>query len=104
MLHFLLGGYDLEMIEIRNLLEENNFLFSDKNLSWGASVDNYSDVILAHPLHHFVGVELAVRNPSLLPKYYIEIDHHNDKVNLPYCATFEIKIGMNTSDSNANGL
>lgn len=83
MLHFLLGGYDLEMIEIRNLLEENNFLFSDKNLSWGASVDNYSDVILAHPLHHFVGVELAVRNPSLLPKYYIEIDHHNDKVNLP---------------------
>ena len=47
MLHFLLGGYDLEMIEIRNLLEENNFLFSDKNFSLGASVDNYSDVILA---------------------------------------------------------
>lgn len=27
------------MIEIRNVLEENNLLFSDKNLSWGASVN-----------------------------------------------------------------
>gem|GEM_PF-4782633 len=36
MLHFLLGGYGLKMIGKCNLLEANNFLFSDKKLGCGA--------------------------------------------------------------------
>lgn len=37
MLHFLLGGYGLEMIEIRNLLEANNFLFPNDSLRQNAT-------------------------------------------------------------------
>ena len=50
---FLLGGYDLEMVEIRNLLfaykasstPEFQIDFIDKQLQWGAKLSNYNDLI-----------------------------------------------------------
>lgn len=81
--HFLLGGYDLEMIEIRRLLEDNRQLFTDKKLSWGASLEDYQDVTEAQSDHHFVGIELTVRDTMLIPARYFEIDHHNEKSYLP---------------------
>ena len=31
---FLLGGQDLEMLEIKKLLERENIAYKDKNLKW----------------------------------------------------------------------
>lgn len=83
MYHFLLGGHDLEMIEIRRILEVNNIAFTDNNLAWGAALDDYKAILTQHPDKHYVGVELAIKDASVIPKNYIEIDHHNDKTYLP---------------------
>lgn len=81
--HFLLGGQDLEMLEIRALLESHQQSFTDKKLGWGASIDAYQSIIAAQPDWHFVGIELTVAPTSKLPRFYTEIDHHNEKVHLP---------------------
>ncbi len=41
---FLLGGHDLEMQEIRNILEEKQLKYFDYNLAWGAKLSSYSKV------------------------------------------------------------
>lgn len=38
---FLLGGHDLEMLEIRKLLEGSRVHFHDKGLGWGAKASHY---------------------------------------------------------------
>ncbi|WP_321337178.1 hypothetical protein [Breoghania sp.] len=78
--HFLLGGHDLEMVEIALLLREHEVPFSDHGLSWGASLSHYRSEIaaLAPTATIPVGVELtddlppdaAGRNRVRL------IDHH----------------------------
>ena len=83
MYHFLLGGYDLEMLEIRKILEIHNQPFTDLNLSWGATLDAYQEAIQANPNHVFVGIELVIKDNSVIPQNYIEIDHHNEKAHLP---------------------
>ncbi|MBI1938221.1 MAG: hypothetical protein HYS25_08845 [Ignavibacteriales bacterium] len=42
---FFLGGHDAEMEEIRNILAKHNFIFFDKNLSWGAKASDYKEEI-----------------------------------------------------------
>jgi len=71
---FLLGGYDLEMATIKQLLEENHCLLHDKHLAWGACLSAYADVF--NDEEHFVGIELIedIATPSL----YTSIDHHNE--------------------------
>lgn len=76
---FLLGGHDLEMIEIRKILESNSLKFIDKDLSWGAVLSSYQEHF--NDTSFFVGIELV--RDVLQPKNYIEIDHHNDKSHLP---------------------
>ncbi len=71
---FLLGGYDLEMVVIRQLLEEHGIPFYDRNLAWGARLSAYQDVFNGQD--HFVGVELI--EDTELPKHYTNIDHHNE--------------------------
>lgn len=74
---FLLGGHDLEMLEIRHLLETHNVRFEDKGLNWSnARLSAYSDIIAAMPEADFYGVELQEDYP--LPEHYTRIDHHND--------------------------
>lgn len=38
---FLLGGHDLEMITIRELLDENNMFYFDESQKWGAKLSDY---------------------------------------------------------------
>lgn len=76
---FLLGGYDLEMITIRDLLDEYGCRYEDRNLKWGAKLSAYAD--LFNEEDYFAGVEL-IEDVSPPPNYLI-IDHHNHKNNLP---------------------
>ncbi len=86
---FLLGGYDLEMIEIKNILDkyiedqnsEYSIQYFDKNLSWGAKLSAYSDIIRELQSSNIVGIELI--EDIKPPDNYIDIDHHNEKSNQP---------------------
>lgn len=77
---FLLGGYDLEMVTIRNLLIEHGYIDNislfDKHLSWGAKWSDYSDVYsrFADTEKIIFGVELL---PDIkLPSNCQQVDHH----------------------------
>lgn len=71
---FLLGGHDLEMLEIKNLLIEHDYIFIDKNLAWGAKLSDYEDDISSNLIN--VCVELA--EDITPPSKYLRIDHHNE--------------------------
>ena len=72
---FLLGGYDLEMQTIKELLESHGIQYVDRKLSWGAKLSDYADLL--DDRNTFYGVELE--EDIELPKNYIAIDHHDDK-------------------------
>jgi len=76
---FLLGGYDLEMVTIRQLLEEHNYIFHDNHLAWGACLSAYKDIL--NNEEHFVGIELI--EDIELPANYTGIDHHNENNDRP---------------------
>ena len=76
---FFLGGYDLEMITIKELLEQNDIKFIDKNLSWGAKLSDYQDELENYKDYTIYGIELEL--DIEVPNNYIEIDHHNKNSN-----------------------
>lgn len=77
---FLLGGHDLEMLTIRNLLIENGEIFRDAQLRWdNARLSNYSDCLNDQDV--FYGIEL--REDCPFPKHYRRIDHHNELPAVP---------------------
>ena len=76
---FLLGGYDLEMIEIKKILKKENQLYHDKKLSWGATLSSYKEFLNDKDI--FYGIELT--EDITPPKHYIKIDHHNSFQNNP---------------------
>lgn len=81
---FLLGGHDLEMVEIKKLLLRHGCEVCDANLRWdNAVLEVYSDVLEQNPDSEFVGIEL--RDPqNLSAKYnYTNIDHHNENIAFP---------------------
>lgn len=84
---FLLGGYDLEMCTIKEILEQNICNYADKHLKWNnALLSNYRNeintFIKCTPTGKIYGIEL--KNDLLLSnEKYIEIDHHNEKSNRP---------------------
>lgn len=76
---FLLGGYDLEMVEIKKILQNEGCKVIDKHLSWGAKLSDYHEYL--NDQERFAGIELT---PDIDPPlHFIEIDHHNSKSNLP---------------------
>jgi len=76
---FLLGGHDLEMLEIKKLLENNGHDVSDANLRWdNAYLDAYQDVLEQHPQTAFVGIELRGPHHLAINYHYTLIDHHNE--------------------------
>ncbi|MCX6279676.1 MAG: hypothetical protein NT004_16500 [Bacteroidetes bacterium] len=87
--YFLLGGHDLEMVEIENLLvdyqESDNpefqIEYSDLGLGWGAKLSSYSSIISRIQARNIVGIELSEDIPA--PTNYMSIDHHDDKSYLP---------------------
>jgi len=74
---FLLGGADLEMVEIKKLLTQHSQAFIDKKLTWGAKLSFYADIL--NDKTYYYGIELIEDIP--LPKHYNAIDHHNKEQN-----------------------
>lgn len=82
-LHFFLGGNDLEMKTIKDLLDKQGVAYSDAGLSWGASTSKYGDEIqkVAAEGKTPVIIELAI--DSKLPENTINVDHHNENASRP---------------------
>ena len=80
---FLLGGYDLEMLTIKQLLEDrNDCVVADKHLYWdNALLSAYQEELLEHADCEIYGIEL--RENITVPDNYISIDHHNDRSSGP---------------------
>jgi hypothetical protein len=76
---FLLGGRDLEMEEIRKILQSRGITFHDLHLEWGAKLSDYRSFFDND--HIFAGIELV--KDMAPPEKYLEIDHHNEKSDLP---------------------
>lgn len=76
---YLLGGHDLEMKEIRAILENRGCKFVDRNLQWGAKLSDYQDLFNDSDL--FIGIELA--DDVTHPFKYEVIDHHNENSDKP---------------------
>jgi len=85
---FLLGGYDLEMLEIKKLLltyrkQNNNAIeIADLKLSWGAKLSSYQTYLnKAENYTTIYGVELIKDIEA--PDNYVTIDHHNELAHRP---------------------
>ena len=76
---FLIGGYDLEMSEIINILKQSGLNFIDKKLKWGAKLSDYSEYLSHKGI--IAGIELT--NDITPPKNYLQIDHHNENSGFP---------------------
>ena len=80
---FLLGGHDLEMLEIKKLLEREGKQYFDADLRWdNADLQAYHDIIVQNLEEHFVGVELRDAN-GIAPEHYTLVDHHNEYSSRP---------------------
>src|SRR3989339_778061 len=71
---FLLGGQDLEMLEIKKLLERENIAYKDKNLKWGAKLSDYQNELSFSGTIYGIELEADIELPKNC--IYIEIDHH----------------------------
>ena len=95
---FLLGGHDLEMNTIKEILMANGFPYYDKSLTWNdARLSAYSEELEKHPDSCIYGIELQ---PDMaVPSNYHSIDHHGDNTGM--YSSLEILaelIGYNLSD------
>ncbi len=80
---FCLGGHDLEMLTIQQLLAENHQNVLDKHLSWGAAASVYQYEIQQARLQHVTPVLIELQNDLGLPaEHVILIDHHNTQAGI----------------------
>ena len=78
--YFLLGGADLEMIEIKKILDEHGIESANDNLSWdNAYWSEYNDLAKekVNQGYAVAGVELLGKDKRPENKNIIDIDHHN---------------------------
>lgn len=84
---FLLGGYDLEMLTIQNLLDEHRETYFNKHLQWNnALLDSYVEELdfwNDQPGVQIYGIELRTTVTDKVYSNYISIDHHNELSNRP---------------------
>ena len=80
---FLLGGYDLEMLTIKRMLEERDgYIVLDKQLRWDNSLlSAYRNELDYYTESEIFGIELREDIP--IPINYHRIDHHNDWADKP---------------------
>ena len=82
---FLLGGNDLEMATIKNLLVNAGEQFETHDLRWdNAKLSSYEKTLEEYgnsPDYQIYGIELNEDIPH--PDNYVRIDHHNDFANKP---------------------
>jgi Mg2+ and Co2+ transporter CorA len=75
---FFLGGYDAEMVEIRDILETRKEYFYDKKLSWGACLSAYKQELSNIPSDAIpVLIELKIDMP--IPLNAKILDHQGDR-------------------------
>ena len=90
---FFLGGQDLEMQEIRKLLEDKGLIesahFFDEKLSWGASLADYAGVYATDRINVCIELSEKEEGEDLVEKFfpdkalYKRIDHHNELSDRP---------------------
>ncbi len=84
---FLLGGHDLEMAEIKHILDECKIKYFDAGLTWDnaqlsryeAELERYAD----DPFYAIYGVELREDDAVMVPLNYYRVRHHNECINMP---------------------
>lgn len=76
---FFLGGYDLEMQIIRDLLMTRYQEFFDKQLEWGAKASAYTKEISEVMMEGKVPVLIELELDTELPSSVIVIDHHGNR-------------------------
>lgn len=78
--YFLLGGTDLEMVTIRQLLEQHHQPLSDAGLSWGAKASAYAPLLPTLQAQGYRPVFIELENDLTdPPPEALWIDHHNDR-------------------------
>lgn len=80
---FFLGGHDLEMVTIRDLLTSQRVPFFDRNLPWGCSISAYRKEINALIGQRLVFVELIDDCPRWDHTDWILVDHHGSLAHKP---------------------
>lgn len=86
---FLLGGYDLEMLTIKQILEgKEDCMVQDRHLHWeNALLSAYNDALQQYKDVDVYGIELREDVP--IPPNYHRIDHHNEWYRKP-CALEQV--------------
>jgi len=75
---FFLGGYDAEMVAIKEILNEQKLTYYDNNLKWGAKLSEYKEElskITKDQIPVFIELNLDIDYPA----NSIIIEHHGDK-------------------------
>lgn len=81
---FFLGGKDLEMATIRQLLDSKGIEYVAKDLGWGnAKTSSYEAEINAAAAAGKTPVTVELAQDCKLPSNTIEIDHHNENASRP---------------------
>lgn len=81
---FLLGGYDLEMLTIRALLESQGIAFADHQLSWhNARVSSYRQEMDEACGKDWTIWGIELQEDMVVPPLYRSINHHNELASLP---------------------
>ncbi|MCL5027634.1 MAG: hypothetical protein M1480_01305, partial [Bacteroidetes bacterium] len=80
---FFLGGYDAEMLEIKDILTKHNIHFYDKKLQWdNAKISAYKNEISTLKENEIpVLIELLI--DVELPQRTVIVDHHNESESKP---------------------
>ena len=75
---FFLGGHDLEMLTIKKILEEEDQVFVDNNLSWNnALLSKYVESLTKYSTSEFQIYGIELREDIEVPANYHRIDHHD---------------------------
>lgn len=77
--HFFLGGHDLEMVTIRDLLERERAAFHDAGLGWGVKASSYREEIGAALARNVTPVLVELPDDLGLGERAIHVDHHNER-------------------------
>lgn len=79
---YLIGGSDLEMDRIKKKLKRSGKEYIDKNLKWGAKIDDYTDEIKKVLGEEKIPVAIELSGADKV-EGVVDIDHHGEKANRP---------------------
>lgn len=79
---YLIGGSDLEMHQIKKRLKRSGQEYIDKNLKWGAKIDDYTDEIKKSLEQEKIPVAIELSGADKI-EGVVDIDHHGEKSNRP---------------------